>query len=229
MNYTNPELREKLAAEYVLGTLRGAARARFTRLMKYDPALRRTVVEWENRIYPMLEAAPEIAPPTRVWNAIKAQITGNTGASVNLGFWRALGLFSSGLAAALVIYLSIASRPETPLAYVALLNDQKTQQPVLLVSAKRNSPELTVKTLAAQSIAADKTLELWALSAEQGKTPKSLGLIAASGVTRLKLHQPVDQQLGNVPALAVSLEPQGGSPTGLPTGPVLYSGKWLRL
>ena len=228
MNYTNPELREKLAAEYALGTLRGAARARFTRLMKYDPALRRTVVEWENRIYPMLEAAPEIAPPAWVWNAIKAQITRNTGASVNLGFWRTLGLFSSGLAAVLVIYLSIASRPEAP-AYIALLNDQKTQQPVLLVSAKRNSPELTVKTLVTQPIAADKTLELWALPAEQGKAPKSLGLVAASGVTRLKLQQPADQQLGNVPTLAISLEPKGGSPTGLPTGPVLYTGKWLRL
>ncbi|MGH8743040.1 MAG: anti-sigma factor [Burkholderiales bacterium] len=227
MNYTNPDLLDKLAAEYVLGTLRGAARARFTRLMKYNPVLRRIVVEWENRLYPMLESAPEIASPTRVWSAIKTRIAGDAPGKV--GFWRTLGLFSSGLAAALVIYLSIASRPETPLAYVALLNDQKTHQPVLLVSAKRNSPELTVKTLAAQSIAADKTLELWALPAEQGKTPKSLGLLAASGVTRLKLHQPVDLQLSNVPALAVSLEPQGGSPTGLPTGPVLYAGKWLRL
>ncbi|HVS27647.1 MAG TPA: anti-sigma factor [Burkholderiales bacterium] len=229
MNYTNPELREKLAAEYALGTLRGAARARFTRLMKYDPALRRTVVEWENRIYPILEAAPEIAPPARVWNAIKARIAGNAGAPVNLGFWRTLGLFSSGLAAVLLIYLSIASRPETPPAYMALLNDQKTQQPVLLVSTRRNSPELTVKALITQPIAADKTLELWALPAEQGTAPKSLGLVAASGVTRLKLQQPADQQLGNVPALAISLEPKGGSPTGLPTGPVLYVGKWLRL
>ncbi|MGH8750636.1 MAG: anti-sigma factor [Burkholderiales bacterium] len=227
MNYGKAELRDKLAAEYALGTLRGAARARFAQLMKYDPALRGTVADWENRIYPLLEAAPEIMPPARVWNAIKARIAG--GSTAPMGFWRMLGLFSSGLAAVLVLYLSLAPRPDAPPAYMALLSDPKTQQPVLLVSAQRNSPELTIKALSTQVIAADQSLELWALPAAEGKAPKSLGLVAVSGVTRLKLQQAADQQLGNVPALAISLEPKGGSPTGLPTGPVLYVGKWLKL
>jgi len=227
MKYANPELRDKLAAEYALGTLRGAARARFRRLMKYDPALRRTVAEWENRIYPMTEATAEVEPPARVWNAIQASLAG-TAQQIVLGFWRTLGLFSSGLAVALLLYLGLAQRPETP-SYMALLNDQKSQQPVLMVSAVRNSPKLKIKMLAPQTIAADKALELWALPAEQDKPPKSLGLFAASGVTTLQFSQAADQQLGNIPALAVSLEPKGGSPTGLPTGPVLYVGKWLKM
>ena len=225
MNYKNPELRDKLAAEYALGTLRGTARARFRRLLKYDPALRRTVSEWENRIYLMTEATAAVQPPARVWDAIQASLAGT---AHGLGFWRTLGLFSSGLAVALLLYLGLAQRPET-LSYMALLNDQKSQQPVLMVSAVRNSPKLMIKVLMPQTIAADKALELWALPAEQGKQPKSLGLVAASGVTTLQFLQAADQQLGNVPALAVSLEPKGGSPTGLPTGPVLYVGKWLKM
>ncbi|MGH8752556.1 MAG: anti-sigma factor [Burkholderiales bacterium] len=225
MNYKNPELRDKLAAEYALGTLRGAARARFRRLLKYDPALRRTVTEWENRIHPMSEATAEVQPPARVWDAIQASLAGT---ARGLGFWRTLGLFSSGLAVALLLYLGLAQRPETP-SYMALLNDQKSQQPVLMVSTVRNSPKLTIKALVPQTIAADKALELWALPAEQDKPPKSLGLVAASGVTTLQFSQAADQQLGNVPALAVSLEPKGGSPTSLPTGPVLYVGKWLKM
>lgn len=227
MKYANSELRDKLAAEYALGTLRGAARPRFRRLMKYDPALRRTVAEWENRIYPMTEATAEVEPPARVWSTIQASLAG-AAQQTGTGFWRTLGLFSSGLAVALLLYLGLAQRPEAP-SYMAILNDQKLQQPVLMVSAVRNSAKLRIKVLAPQTIAADKALELWALPAEQNKPPKSLGLVATSGITILQLPQAADQQLVGVPELAVSLEPKGGSPTGLPTGPVLYVGKWLRM
>ena len=62
-SYRNPELRDRLAAEYVLGTLRGRARARFQSLLRYDPGLRRFVAEWEARIAPLAAAAGEIPPP----------------------------------------------------------------------------------------------------------------------------------------------------------------------
>jgi anti-sigma-K factor RskA len=35
--------------------------------------------------------------------------------------------------------------------------------------------------------------------------------------------------LTNIPALAISLEPKGGSPTGQPTGPILFTGPVIRL
>jgi anti-sigma-K factor RskA len=58
-----------------------------------------------------------------------------------------------------------------------------------------------------------------------GAPPESLGVIPDSGVGRVALPAPPDIALADVPALAVSLEPAGGSPTGAPTGPVLYTGK----
>ena len=62
--------------------------------------------------------------------------------------------------------------------------------------------------------------------------PRSLGLISTispAGVARIELPTAADQALQNIPALAISLEPAGGSPTGLPTGPVLYTGLVQRL
>ena len=69
-SYKNPQLRDKLAAEYVLGTLRGRARDALPALLRYDPDLRRIVAEWEARLTPLAAAAGEIAPPARVWQAI---------------------------------------------------------------------------------------------------------------------------------------------------------------
>jgi anti-sigma-K factor RskA len=98
---------------------------------------------------------------------------------------------------------------------------------VLVASADRDGRFLTIKALATIDLAADRALELWALP-EKGN-PRSLGLIASSGVVRVALRDGAASTLRDIPALAVSLEPKGGSPTGLPTGPVLYSGTIQRL
>ena len=60
----------------------------------------------------------------------------------------------------------------------------------------------------------------------------SAGPVLPSGYTDTlvaALPGPAGTALQNIPALAVSLEPAGGSPTGLPTGPVLYSGPLQKL
>ena len=80
------------------------------------------------------------------------------------------------------------------------------------------------RTLAPVSLGSDRVLELWSVP-PQGN-PRSLGLIAANGVTVLRRDQlPATLVKGGTAALAVSVEPPGGSPTGVPTGPVVFAGK----
>src|SRR5919108_3078886 len=89
--YSSPKLRDALAAEYVIGTLRGRARERFESLMRYDPQLRRLVAEWEARLTPLAGAAGEIAPPSRVWKALSRRIEGSAsraGWGTSLALWR---------------------------------------------------------------------------------------------------------------------------------------------
>jgi anti-sigma-K factor RskA len=249
MNFRDkPELHQRLAGEYVLGTLRGAARARFQRWMRADAALRRAVDEWQGRLAPLAEAVAPVAPPRRVWEAIESRIAATRTATdlaparvglwESLAFWRNLGLVTSGAAAALLAAVMLsAPAPQQPApppqvvripadvvppSYVVVLSDPKTQKPVMMVSAMRKSDLLLVKRLDDSIVVADKSLELWALPA--GQSPKSLGLVAMESKHMLKLSGVADQSLGDIPMFAVSLEPKGGSPSGLPTGPVLYSG-----
>jgi len=74
MRYDQPRLRDKLAAEYVLGTMTGRVRARFQRLFRYDATLRRDVTAWETRLAPLADLTSAVNPPARVWRAITARI-----------------------------------------------------------------------------------------------------------------------------------------------------------
>jgi anti-sigma-K factor RskA len=97
---------------------------------------------------------------------------------------------------------------------------------VLFVSAGRQDRQLRVRRLDPGIQVSDASLELWALP--KGGKPKSLGLVASADKSVMQLPAVADLALGNVPVLAISLEPKGGSPTGLPTGPVLYSGPCVK-
>jgi anti-sigma-K factor RskA len=69
-----PELLDRLAAEFVIGTLRGGARRRLQRYAEHDPVIRRALQDWERRLAPMAELGPAAMPPTRVWQAIEEQL-----------------------------------------------------------------------------------------------------------------------------------------------------------
>ena len=235
MNCKNkPELRERLAAEYALGTLRGRARARLRRWMREDAALARAVAEWETRLSPLAEAVQPVRAPARVWSEIETRLgarPASAGWWDRVAFWRPFGILASGAMAALlaVVALLPAGRPPpvepTPASYIAVLSDPRTQRPVLVATAARRDARLSVRALDPAILVAGRSLELWAVPKKGG--PKSLGLLEAEHAT-LKLAGEADRVLGDVPLLAVSLEPRGGSPTGAPTGPVLYSGPCVK-
>jgi anti-sigma-K factor RskA len=240
------ELQDRLAAEYALGTLRGRARERFRRWLREDAAIARAVAEWEALLAPLIDAVAAVPPPARLWRRIEERLGAAAQAGGGLwhriGFWRNLGLVASGMAATLLaVLVMIAPQPQPPApapivvqvqpdkpppSYLALLSDPKTQKPVLLVSAGRKSDQLWVKTLDPAIHVADRSLQLWAIP--KSGAPVSLGLVLADEKAMLKLVAAADQSLGDIPALAVSLEPMGGSSTGAPTGPILFSGPCVK-
>ena len=141
----------------------------------------------------------------------------------NLAFWRALGI---GASLALIVVMALfVPRPVRSLvatSYLAVLSEPRSQKPVLVISAARNDRQLWVTTLEPAIHAQGSSLELWALP--KGRSPRSLGVVASGEKTMLPLGAVAEQALGDVTILAVSVEPQGGSRSGAPTGPVLYSG-----
>lgn len=229
MKYRAPKLRDMLASEYALGTLYGLARKRFERLMHDDADLRRTVMEWQERLAPIAQAIAPITPPDRLWRNIESRIQSNqprVSIWQSLNFWRGFALAASAVAFTMLLYTGLAPQRDLQTAYVAVLANEQ-HQPMMVVQYVKGQRELSVNIVAPQAIADDRSLELWSLP--EGGAPKSLGLVPAAGKAAVKLVIERAGDMPNVPALAVSLEPKGGSPTGAPTGPVLFSGPLLRL
>jgi anti-sigma-K factor RskA len=54
--------------------------------------------------------------------------------------------------------------------------------------------------------------------------PVSLGLITTHENQTVLLPRPLAVAINRASGLAMSVEPKGGSPTGVPTGPILYKG-----
>ena len=230
--YSNPQLRDKLAAEYVLGTLRGRARARFESLLRYDPSLRRTVAEWEAGITPLAAAASEIAPPARVWQAISRRIAGTARAGVGLAFWRGLAVASTAFALVLAAFIGMAPRPEPPLAMVAVMNDDRGQ-PALVVSwppmKAMRDPHLRIKVVQEHPTMASGTAwEMWMLPGGTA-APVSMGLISIDRDQVMRVAPALAGRMGNAWGIAMSVEPAGGSPTGAPTGPVIFKGQCVKI
>lgn len=233
MNIRDKEaLREKLAAEYVLGTLKGGARRRFEGYLHNDAALRRTVAEWQDRLTPLSEFTPEQAPRAEVWRGIERRLNLRPAApswqfwrNDSLNFWRGLGVVSSAMAVLLVVVLATRALEAPRIDYVATLTDDKAQT-ALLLTADRRHQALNVRLVGNAPVASDKTLQLWVVP-KQGH-PRSLGILADRGEVKLALTDSATS--GDVMLLAVSLEPKGGSPDpNGPTGPILYKGNWVRV
>jgi anti-sigma-K factor RskA len=224
----NEVLRDKLAAEYVLGTLRAGARRRFEGWLHHDAALRLLVAEWQQRLLPMAEFSAAQQPDQRVWRDIERRLHFRTGRQRwwdRLGLWRGLGLASTAVALALVVAVGVRQAQAPVIDHVATLTDDKAQ-PALLVTADSRHRTMEVKLVSDTPVPDDKTLELWAIP-KQG-APRSLGIMAGRRVATLELNQ---RAIGDdVVLLAISLEPKGGSPNpNGPSGPVLYKGPWVRL
>lgn len=233
----HPQLLQKLAAEYVLGTLRGGARRRFDALLQQDPKVLQAVREWQAHLLPMAEFVSSQPVSAEVWLAVERRLgllKKNDRWEYwrqlrqDLSFWRGLGLVSTTAALVLVSVLlsqhAELSLPTSP-TYVATLADEKAQTQVL-ISGNRAKGKMTVRMVQAQAIAANQSLELWSI-AKDGKI-RSLGLIAANGEVELALPDFLVPEATNI--LAISLEPKGGSGNPeKPSGPILFKGVWLQV
>lgn len=145
---------------------------------------------------------------------------------------RRLALAAGGSVAALLavgVVLALTAAPRSAIvspAYLGVLSETRTQRAVLVVSAGRRDVDIEVRTLDPAIHVAGRSLQLWALP--RGQAPRSLGVVASADKSTLRLRGDADSMLGDVTMLAVSLEPRGGSPSGAPSGPVLYSGPCVK-
>ena len=255
----HPELLDRIAAAYALGTLRGGARRRFEAMARGSPTVRAAALVWHERLNALTELQRAEAPGPNVWkrieNLLDAQPRPQAVAAPARAprLWK-LGALAGALAtiAAVAVVLNLSRdldlrdselaqlrqqgtqlaqrnsqlaaqlQAQPDIRYVAVLADEKASASMLaLFDPKHNT--LTLKRVGEYQEAADKSLQLWALT---DGTPRSIGVLSGEAVMKLAA---VEQQLQQSPALAISLEPKGGVPgEGGPTGPVLFKGAVLQ-
>lgn len=222
------------AAEYVLGTLDSSERAAIAARRMREAPLALAIEAWELRLGPLAAFGRPVPPPSDLFARIEARLQPMAAASANafkivdlerrVKRWRGVSGAMSALAASLVIAVGVrefALPPAENASYVAVFQDGDVK-PAFVMTLDLKKRVLSVRPVSATA-PAGKTYQLWIVSTETGGVPKSLGLVdKASPATQAALHA-YDPTNIRQATFGVSLEPEGGSPTGRPTGPALHS------
>ncbi len=214
---------DALCGEYLLGTLRGAARRRFERALREEPSVALRLTHWQGIFTPRYTKMIEAQPSGNVWKRLERELglaRYRTPWHRRPGFWRGWA-FAATAALALAIGLQVLRPAPEPSAPIAILAGKaEASQVTALLSRDGRTLELR----AARPVVAGPTqsYELWLLP-RGGGAPISLAVL---GNLDARFALPA-AQVGRLAAgakLAVSVEPAGGSPTGAPTGPVILVG-----
>jgi anti-sigma-K factor RskA len=241
MNKMNQDCQNALSSEYVLGSLHGPARIRFQRLLMQDAELRQTLWRWESRLNELGGALPAVQPAPEVWQKIQIRLGIKTPArskAAVIPIPQAKSQFKpqakskklqwfAGLstAAAIVFALLLFTVKPTEVTIsrqVAVVQSEQAQA-LWLIELQKN--QLLITATDKFKPLDNHDYELWMVAAD-GRPPISLGLLPKQGKLSLPRSILFDQL--QVAALAVSLEPLGGSTNGQPTK-VLYAAELLNM
>jgi anti-sigma-K factor RskA len=246
-----------LAAEYALGTLDGRERRRAEALLQGDADFAAAVRDWERRLGGLSESIAPVDPPARLLEDIKQRIAGQPTAPVialdamrtRLNRWRGFGTAMAALAAVLAAVmvtslirpdvLPATLRPKPRVVEITRIIEKPADNPNQLVAVLQKdaaspafilSVDVANRTMTVRRVAAEeqpgKSYELWLVS-RQFAQPRSLGVVGAREFTTGTALAAYAPDTISDATFAISLEPEGGSPTGAPTGPVLWGGKLI--
>jgi anti-sigma-K factor RskA len=222
----NDPLREMLAAEYALGTLRGGARRRFERWLRQDAELRAITAAWSEHLVRMTDAIAPVAPSARVWDAIEMRLPGfaSRPASAPSTWWNRVGLWrgiATAFAIVAVVSIGMALRPApTEVRFVtvqalpgaiATIVDPTSGKTVGVFMAAQPGREAIVQIADGVAVGPGQVLQLW--SSPNGTDMVSMGVLPVVQPGRTVHLSKVDAaQIERAKAIGLSLEPVGGSP-----------------
>lgn len=253
MNYERPQLLEKLAGAYVLGTMAARARPRFERLLAESTMAQRMVAQWNNELAPLYQSVPPLQPPAAIWQSIDAHtnpaarsayVSNNVSldASAAPGWWQKLSSALAGwgrpaVAFALGAVLTVGfvtqndqmfgmhhMNESLPASYIGILENAKGDA-MLTAGSHRRGETMTVKLLKPLAIPPGMVARLWALP-EAGGAPIPITNVPDQGHMLVQLKAPAEDVFAKVKLLAVSFEsnPEAASPT----SPFILSGHCVK-
>ncbi|HST45801.1 MAG TPA: anti-sigma factor [Luteimonas sp.] len=234
-----------LAGEYVLGVLDGATRREVEARMASEPEFAAHVSAWERHFSVLADEIEPEEVPTHVWPRIRTTLgwpAAGDAARVGLWhstpFWRGATALAAGIALVAVfggrvpettppptdpvVQAPPAPQPEPAVAgaVTTLARDDGSAGWLATVDVARGAVLMVPVPVPADP--SGRVAELWVIPADG--TPRSLGLISTSQTRTVTVPDALRDALAPGSTLAVTLEPRGGAPDGVPTGPIVAKG-----
>ena len=237
-----PELLDRLAAEYALGTMRGGARRRVSKALASEPAWAQAVMRWQQQLLPLDAHVTPLPAGEALWRRIEVQAFGKRTAAPAATaapspvaalqrWWQrllsplpagalALGLLMGSLAPGLWQQLGGGIDTQLPESYVGVLATADGRQG-LIVSSLRRGQVVDFKQITPVPVPPGQTLFLWSLDAKG--EPQAIAALPQARFVSLPLVQPAEALFQRAVELAVSVEPAGATPA-KPSGAYVYRG-----
>lgn len=252
-----PPSSDLFAAEYVLGVLDDAQHREAEARARDDAGFGRLVQEWELRLAPLLDGIAPVAPPAHVWPRIRTRLgwaaveTARPGLWQNTGFWRGTALLAAAAALAAValgplgLFRPVEPPPAPPTVVVVPdtpvqppVEDPDAPKPVTTLAREDGSPgwlasvdpddgTVLMVPVPGKPDAEGREPELWLIP--PGEAPKSLGIVSIDRSHTVAVPDALRAGLTRGAVLAITLEPKGGAPGGIATGPIVAKGDMVVL
>jgi anti-sigma-K factor RskA len=236
IDFKNPEERDAAAGEYVLGTLDAEDRQAVADALPTDRALRADVFAWQDRLLALTARAAPATPSVSLWRRIEIALGASTvetprsASPRSAPWWQGLrlwqGLTGAALAMSLVLAVLVLSPQPQAERYVTLLQSPADKSTGWVVEANAGGTLKLIPVGAPNEVPAGRAWQFW--TKPQGAAgPTSLGLVRAG--------ETIEMPVSRLPAVQaqqlfeITLEPEGGSTIGRPTGPILYVGTSIRI
>lgn len=222
---------DSLAGEFVLGTLSPQQHATVAQRLVNDTALRAAVNAWEARLLELTALAAPQPPSARLWGRIQRSLNEMAAPATQqqvkwwgrLGLWH--GLSAAGLAASAVLAFTLLTAPPPTTQFVVVLVAPNSQTAGWVVQTS-DSRMIELIPLGQDAVPEGMALQFWT-KGEQWQAPVSLGLVKPGEPYRVPLQSLPPLEANQL--FELTLEKSGGSPTGLPTGPVKFIGRAVKV
>ncbi|RYE60697.1 MAG: anti-sigma factor [Hyphomicrobiales bacterium] len=212
-------------AEYVLGLLGTAEHERVRRRIEAEPALQQEHDFWAARFSHLDAEFEPKTPPSYILPALERRLFGAQKSRSwwdNLFLWRSVATGALAVAAIAVGFAVLQPRPDSAALATQLVAALRAEgSDVQFVALYDGTGAVRLTALSGEAVP-NSDYELWAI--QGGGAPISMGVVPINARTTVELSDTVRAGWGEGSVLAITLEPQGGAPGGIPTGPVVAQG-----
>lgn len=225
-----------LVAEYVLGVLDATEHDRVAKMIADDPALQQVETFWLSRLSNLDENFEEVSAPSAAWRGIESRLfdtSAQSGAMAafwdSLNFWRGLAVGAAAVAVmaigfATVQPLTTSPAPQSTQLVASLSAEDSDVRYFALYDGDTGTVHLA--GLSGNPVA-DRDFELWVIHPDEA--PVSLGVVPVNARSEAILSNVDRAKVNDGTVFAVTLEPLGGAPEGIPTGPIVAAGTVTRI